>query len=447
MPRSFLNIPGANPYNFCLMFITLNCLVDREKSDVFRLPIPLKFFCLMYFILFFTTFLRMYFDMGTWYELMDRLNAPHPSNPSLIVDYLLDPLKFTVPGLLLLYGTKTADSGRFALFAVIAMGLILAVQVVRVMMPGLMGADDLASRALRVLDRDIGYHRVGISTVLAMITSGVFGLFVVLKKKSERMIALFSFSFLLLALALTGGRAGLAACILTCALMGVFRYRKILIIGPVIGLFLIPVVPGLQERILEGFTEQSEAPSSVGSSAVDVEGKDLYAITSGRAVVWPVVLSYFRKSPWFGYGGESMIRAGVTTELFDVLQAQQHGFSHPHNMYLRVLLDTGVLGTLIVLCFFIYLISNCYRDFVGTNSSLVTEVGAVAFGMMISYLLCGVGSGTFFPETNTVMLWAIMGLYAGIHWSKLGEVRPSYGRAEPLNESKVEIRLWLKTKP
>ncbi|MDC6450931.1 hypothetical protein PQY67_12165, partial [Pseudomonadales bacterium] len=104
-------------------------------------------------------------------------------------------------------------------------------------------------------------------------------------------------------------------------------------------------------------------------------------------------------------------------------------------------------GTLIVLCFFIYLISNCYRDFVGTNSSLVTEVGAVAFGMMISYLLCGVGSGTFFPETNTVMLWAIMGLYAGIHWSKLGEVRPSYGRAEPLNESKVEIRLWLKTKP
>jgi len=442
MPRSFLNLPGANPYNLCLMFITLNSMLAKSVTDNLKISNILKILFCLYFIVFLVAFVRMYFDMDAWYELMDRLNAPHPSNSSLVVDFLLDPIKFILPGLLLVFGTKTPEQGRFALFAIVAMGALLALQVIRVMMPGLLGADDLASRALRVIDRDIGYHRVGISTILSMITSGVFGLFVVFENKTWKKFTLVLFFFLLLSLALTGGRAGLAACVCTCVVLGIFKYKKILVLGPLVGLLLVPIIPGLQERILEGFGEGNGEVNSTHANAVDDEGRDLYAITSGRAVVWPVIVNSIQQAPWVGYGAEAMIRAGITMDLYDVLNAKQHGFSHPHNMYLRIILDSGVLGALVVLAFYIYIGFLSYRDFQRAENQQTLEVGAMAFGMIGAYLLCGVGSGTFFPETNTVMLWAIIGLFVALHWRSFEKVNEVVD-AE-ISDASMSKPLWLK---
>lgn len=82
--------------------------------------------------------------------------------------------------------------------------------------------------------------------------------------------------------------------------------------------------------------------------------------TSGRGTMWEVVTDSWRQSPWIGKGPGS---AGMLVE------SMVPGLAHPHNDYLRILHDHGIIGLLLWLFGVFSLWCNALREWLATRSS------------------------------------------------------------------------------
>ncbi|WP_417536713.1 O-antigen ligase family protein [Methylophaga sp.] len=101
--------------------------------------------------------------------------------------------------------------------------------------------------------------------------------------------------------------------------------------------------------------------------------------TSGRSFVWPMVLESALERPLFGHG----------VPLPEWLSQKYQGWEHPHNDYLRLFHQTGMVG-LSLWCLFSFLVlillyrkirSRCYR----LNSTRWMVAGSLSFiGLLVS---------------------------------------------------------------
>jgi len=87
-----------------------------------------------------------------------------------------------------------------------------------------------------------------------------------------------------------------------------------------------------------------------GDTSIEVGGMQVNA--SGRLVFWPFVVASAQESPWVGKGLGSSQR---------VLSAQFDTISQPHNDYLRVWHDLGLVGLLLVMVALITWVSVLFR--------------------------------------------------------------------------------------
>jgi O-antigen ligase len=106
------------------------------------------------------------------------------------------------------------------------------------------------------------------------------------------------------------------------------RVGVVLAIGLTFGALALAVasVGPLQER----FSEPDK---------VQVAGRVTISVT-GRGNVWAATWQSFEKSPWLGHGAGS---SGTLPASYLVPSVREH-YSHPHNDYLRLLHDYGIIG-------------------------------------------------------------------------------------------------------
>jgi O-antigen ligase len=322
-------------------------------------------------------------------------------------------LKWLIPGFLLFKGNTSNERTTLALLAFGLCSLLVAVQVVKQMPLGnLLDGTSLQQRANRVLGKNIGYHRVDLAALLAGATWMFYAMMHFANRKllSFGLLAATGLSFL--ALLLTGGRAGLVACAAVGFFLSLKLWRKMLIIGPFVLLIALLAIPAVQERVLEGFTEDSHEVgiAEMGVNTVDEHGRDLYAITSGRVVVWPFVVEKFKEQPLIGFGQKAMLREGVSTEIIGVF-GPGVAFGHPHNAYLELLIDTGMLGAFPILLFFAWLIRKVWPYCDRRSSGLTSLVAIVCFAFVASQLVASIGSQSFYPREGVVLMWSSIGLF------------------------------------
>ncbi len=450
MPRSMFGILGLNPYNLALIFILLGYLFDKTERVVSYIPRSLKVLLFFYFIVLLVSFLRLYFDRSGMHILLDFQKRPHPSNSSLIVDNFINHIRYIIPGMLLVRGTQSPERVRILVISVFAMGLLLASQIMVKMVPALIGQDSLAERALRVLDRDIGYHRVDAALIMAMISAGFMVAIISVQKHTEKMWAIFGFVFSATALALTGGRAGLGAWLVACGVVAAMRQKKLVLIGPVVIMLAVPLIPGLQERIFEGFSEDSYEKSQQSLHMVDEEGRDLFAITSGRAAIWPYVVDNIKKSLFFGYGKLAMQREGITLMLStEVLQKDRTDFGHPHNAFLELLLDNGLIGAFPVLLFYLIIGVSSMRSFGRSSDIELRLVAGITMVFLIVFAVTGLGAGSFYPKQSSVIMWCIVGAFIGYRYCDKTKIKPDTGNGDLPVDAEVATRptgLWSQLK-
>lgn len=171
------------------------------------------------------------------------------------------------------------------------------------------------------------------------------------------------------------------------------KWRKYLVLVPVV-VMLVPIVfPGVAARLLVGFGETD----FTGQSTINTE-----ELTSGRFAVWPYIIEKIGEAPLIGFGQMAMMRTDVGMA---IVQQENNFVTHPHNMYLETLLDNGILGSLPFLLFFAVVVTYSARLFRSDNR-LCAGVGGLSLAMTLTYLIAGLTSGHFYPRESCTCMWA-----------------------------------------
>jgi exopolysaccharide production protein ExoQ len=92
-------------------------------------------------------------------------------------------------------------------------------------------------------------------------------------------------------------------------------------------------------------------------SLADGLGKDL--TLTGRTVLWSAVWEMIQKQPWFGYGYGGFWDVTTGGEAAYIWLATGWKMNHPHNGFLAIWLDLGLVG---LICFMILLVQSFYRS-------------------------------------------------------------------------------------
>ena len=406
VPRSLLGIPGLNPWNILLVSTVI--FWRRQRSIHSRVPGYVVFWFSIYCIAVFLSTLRLLLSPTQYIDL---------STTSIIMEYFINGVKFILPAVMFYDLCDTKEKVNLALIAITAGYLVLALQIINYMGISDFSGSDLNKRGVRVIARDTGYHRVDASMMLAGASWAIFALTEIYKERKWQIALLGCAAIALLGQVLTGGRAGYLAWAGTGMLLCLIRWRKLLPIAPVAALLLIAFMPGIRERLFSGFADKN---------SVIVESRDDSAITSGRSEIWPYVVHKIQENPIVGYGREGMKRSGLTEIIYyDFGQT----WGHPHNAYLQLLIDNGIIGAICILPIYFITLHKAFRCFISKIDGVYVAAGGVCIALISALFIASIGSQTFYPRQGMLGLWCAMGLIIRIYYD------PNHFRQQLENQS------------
>jgi len=388
MPKTMFGIQGFNMWNIMFLVIFLAWLASRRREGLmWDMPRHIQVLLLMFLAVILFGFLRAVFD---------RSYIEDYPLKSLFSEELINTIKWVLPGILLFDGCRTRHRVVMILFCLLALYFLVSLQVIRFMPAQAAIADigvmvNLRSR----LGRYIGYSACDISGMLAGASWGILAALPLVRRKKYRLMVLVAAGMVAFGQALTGGRAGYVAWGATGLVLCLLKWRKYLILTPVVVILLPVVFPSVVDRMLTGFGVTNVA----GQSTVDD-----YAVTSGRTETWPHVIDKIGESPWVGYGRLGMTRSGLR-EYLRKEYGEDGAIAHPHNVYLETLLDNGILGSLPISLFWGIVLTYSSILF-RSNNRLCSAVGGLALALTLAQLFAGIGAQHYYPRISTTGLWA-----------------------------------------
>ncbi|HWC61791.1 MAG TPA: O-antigen ligase family protein [Verrucomicrobiae bacterium] len=391
MPRGLLGIPGMNMWNLLIVNVVIAWWIQRRhEGSVLEFPRGLKIALWLYLIAINVACLRL---------------ALHPTNyfgftaTDVFIEFILNSMRFLIPALLFYDGCRTRERIRMALGVIVVLYFLLAVQTIRYMgfHPDFNG-NELSGRAARIIQKSVGYDRVDMSMMLAGGSWAAIAFSRLIEKKWLRWGVCGVAAVILFGQALTGGRAGYVTWGITGLVLCTLKWRKLLPLVPLAAVLVVVFVPGVAERMFSGFG---------GDHGGIVVEKDESEITSGRNLVWPVVIKQIEKAPLFGYGRGAMMTTGLAAYVAD---AMGDSFPHPHEAYLEAMLDSGIIGFLCIIPIYLVCLKRSVSLFMDRTDVLYEAAGGVAMALLLGLLLASFGAQTLYPRESAVGMWAALGV-------------------------------------
>jgi O-antigen ligase len=116
---------------------------------------------------------------------------------------------------------------------------------------------------------------------------------------------------------------------------------------------------------------------------------------SGRAFIWPEVLSFANQRFWLGYGYESFWTSGRIETISDELG---WGLREAHNGYLEILLGIGLVGVALSLAVAATGLMASIRSWRRTGDAAYTfPIGLIVFGLLNAGFESGMVAVTLVP--------------------------------------------------
>jgi O-antigen ligase len=411
MPKNIMGFQGLNPWNILLLNILLAWAVGRKNEGLtWDMPARINWVLLLYLCIITIGFVRFINSEGLSEHIKTMEDIESESFGNLFGEYFINTVKWVIPGLLLFDGCRSHDRFKYAMAALLGIYILLAFQIIRWMpFAEVLSGEELSHRSLKILKNEVGYHRVNLSAMMAGASWAVLAFLPMVRGLTRRLLVIGIALSMLLALALTGGRAGYGTFLVVGLILCLLRWRKYMILLPGVLLVVIVAFPGVTERLTAGFSSSSKDvnPLVTGAKQFSLNKEkygeiDLYTITAGRSVAWPYVLDKIGESPWIGYGREAMITTGLYAFLWDNFQED---FPHPHNAYLQLLLDNGILGAIPVLLFYLIVLSWGISLFGDSRDPVFITAGGVAAALVLALMVAAIGSQTFYPREGAVGMW------------------------------------------
>ena len=387
MPKSMFGIQGFNIWNLLMLVILLAWLLSHRREGLtWDMPRHVNILLLLYLGVIIIGWLR---------AALDRSYIENYPLKSLISEELINTVKWVIPGILLFFGCRTRRRMKMVLVCLLGMYFLIGVQVVRRLPPSSVLSDEVMEEA-RKHCADIGYTACDMSTFLAGAFWAILATLLLIQQKKYKAVILAAAGMVAFGMALTGGRAGYLAWGAIGLVLCLLKWRKYLVLAPVIIIFLPVIFPGVAERMFSGFGETDVA----GQSVIDDT-----KVTSDRTIIWPYIINKIGQSPLIGYGRLAMQRTGIVETIEN--EHPGMGASQPHNMYLETLLDNGILGSLPILLFWVITIAYSAKLFRNDNI-LCSAVGGIALSLILAQVVAGIGSQHVYPEESTLGMWAAM---------------------------------------
>ncbi len=395
MPRTIFDVPGLNPWNL-LFFIVLLAWMFRRRREQLRwdLPrVPAVLLLLGLGVLLFG-FIRLVADRQRLIE--------EASIAGLVSDYVFNPVKWVVVGLLLFDGCRTRRRLLLGLASICALYFFISLQVIRWVIPsGALSGSDLSSYTVRMLQREMGYHRNDLSVMLAGASWALLAMLPLIRSMRYRAALILGGFVILFAQVLTGGRGGYLAWYGVGLTLGLVRWRRYLVLAPVIAFLVISLVPSVANRALLGISENTQT----GSEEIDVD-----ELTAGRSLIWPRVIDQISESPFIGYGRAAMQRTGLSAWYAASQGDEDAWINHPHNAYLEILLDCGLVGFLVALALYAYLLAVALSLVRDRHSPVFLAVGGIALSLILAQLIGSFTGQSLYPREATLGMWCAFGL-------------------------------------
>ena len=216
-----------------------------------------------------------------------------------------------------------------------------------------------------------------------------------------------AFGIASVALLMTGSRGALIAYLVIVAIWLIRRrkFTDLLFILAAVAILAAVIPEAAQHRLVMGLDD-------VGATSAQNRDDPL---TKGRVAVWAELAPEFFKSPLFGNGLSSTgWNSAVTSGRMYV--------GHPHNLFLTIVLDLGVLGGTAMLYLFYRFARTMLR--LSHESSLSPLMRDYFVGAFAAYLgmLCGtITGGSYTAHPEQTFLWFSLG-YSFAYW-KLAQTR------------------------
>jgi len=376
MPSTIMGIDILTPWNLIMLVTLLSWMANRRREGLqWDMPRHVNVLLLMYLAVILVGFLRVVFDSNRY------------GFRYLFTDQVINSVKWIVPGILLFDGCRTRKRVVEVMWSIQGLYLGLALLTMHYISWGSRGN----------FNKRIGWGAVTVAMMLAGGSWAVLGTLPMMKKSWHKAILICGFFLSSFALFLTQGRMGYITWVMLGLIFGVLRYRRLLVLGPPVLVLILVAFPQVSERMLKGF----------GGSDVSGEATtDEYAISSGRLVVWPYVIDKIVESPIVGHGRTAMQRTGLTDYL------EKNGiatrFGHPHNAYLEILLDSGLIGFLIVIAFFAVVVGHAFSLFLDRDNLMYRAIGMGTLALVLGYLIAGLGAQHFYPREANFGNWTVI---------------------------------------
>lgn len=345
------------------------------------MPGPVMFFLFTYAAILIISVFRLLANPSGWEQTFGYMFS----------EYVINGFKWVLPGLLLFEGCRSRKHTYIAVGAILLIYLLLAVQVIRWVPFG-------SGKGARFIQNEVGYNRVTLSMMLSGASWAMLATVVLFRNWKHKFFIIGAAALIALGQALTGGRSGYASWLGVGFILCLVRWRKFIPVIPIVVVLAISFVPDVRQRVFQGWAQQS------GNIVVN---NDAYEMTSGRNLAWPAVIAQIKEEPLLGFGREAMTTTGIKQLLLD---KYDESFPHPHQAYLEMLLDNGVVGFLCVIPFYLiilYLSLQLVRD---REDPLASVVGTICFALVMALMIGAFGGQTFYPREGSVGMWAAIGL-------------------------------------
>jgi O-antigen ligase len=165
----------------------------------------------------------------------------------------------------------------------------------------------------------------------------------------------------------------------------------------------------------------------------DVKSSTFFGFTinvTGRDALWSANWGWFLQKPWIGWG------AGSSDSMTAALPG--HNAGHPHNDYLRLLVDYGVVGLALWLIGFFIVLRLTWKAWqsVRNTRTHAEQVHAAAFLGLVGVALCMIVDNPLIEIVKMGPLGAMVGLSMGIAAAAAASRRayPAQARAAPVPE-------------
>ena len=186
-------------------------------------------------------------------------------------------------------------------------------------------------------------------------------------------------------------------------------YASLIMIQIIAVFTLIYLKPDFANRYGEKFLNNLPIPITIFNNDYKVTTKEDNLIVENQYWgAWRGGIQQGLITPFKGIGpsGTRKTCKNLNTKLPEWLPGKNYCGNHPHNFYIQLFAEIGVIGLIIGSCFFISIITTCYK---ARNNQLNCPMSSTAFVVPLAFFFPIQQFGSFYGQWGNLFTWFAIG--------------------------------------